>query len=522
MTPSGIFPFQTLTADILGERARISPQRIALVSLETSRRFSYAEMNERALQCARMLAVVCRMGVGERVGILSGNRVEFLEVFGAAAKGGTVLVALNKRYTAHELRFILNDAGVKTLFYEGDCAATVAELRGDTSVEHFVALDEPATPGDLSYCAACDSVAEAAWEAPPCGGESLCCLLYTSGTTGKPKGVMIPHRMIASNGYNTAVCWQLRETDVTSVFTPLYHAGGLFAFLVPVWTAGGTIVLHREFQASQVWRTIAAERVTVALGVPTILQMLLDAPEFAHADVARLRWLISGGAPLSGELVEAYQRRGIVLKQGFGMTEVGVNCFTMSEAEAHEKVGSVGKPMLFTQARVVHADGRLALPEEVGELQIRGPHVCQGYWNNESATQQAIDKEGWFHTGDLAQQDADGFFYISGRSKDMYISGGVNVYPAEIEMALLAHPEVKDVAIVGVPDAVWGEVGAAYIVARSPENPPGDLAAFLGARVAKFKIPKTFHFVATLPRTAYGKVMKHALQSPAGPKNAAF
>jgi fatty-acyl-CoA synthase len=512
MTPPANSPFQTLTADLLGERARISSARTALVCVETGRRFTYAQMDERAIRCARMLSLACQMQMGERFAILSGNRVEFLDLFGAAAKTGTALVALNKRYTAHELRFILNDAGVKTLFYERDLSATIEELRRDGAVQHFVILDGPLDARDLSYNAACESVEGKDWAPAPCDAETLCCLLYTSGTTGKPKGVMIPHRMIAFNGYNTALCWGLRETDVSSVFTPLYHAGGLFAFLVPIWTAGGTIVLHREFQAGSVWRTIESERVTVALGVPTILQMLLDAPEFASASTARIRWFISGGAPLPGGLVEAYHRRGIVLKQGFGMTEVGVNCFTMSEEEALAKIGSVGKPMLFTQVRIVHGSGRLCQAEEVGEMQFRGPHVCQGYWNNKAATQQSIDEDGWFHTGDLARQDSDGFFYVSGRSKDMYISGGVNVYPAEIELELLTHPEVKDAAIVGVADAVWGEVGAAYVVARSPEKPPSDLAAFLGARVAKFKIPKSFHFVAELPRTAYGKVLKHALR----------
>jgi fatty-acyl-CoA synthase len=518
MADTTISPFQTLTADILGERARVSPERIALVSVESNRRFTYPEMNERAFRCARMLSTACQMQAGDRVGILSGNRVEFLDLFGAVAKSGTVLVALNKRYTPHELLFILKDAGVKTLFYEGDLSATIEELRGHGVVRYFVALDEPASPHDVCYAAACASVESANWKPATCHAETLCCLLYTSGTTGKPKGVMIPHRMIAFNGYNTALCWQLRETDVSSVFTPLYHAGGLFAFLVPIWTAGGTIVLHREFQAGAVWRTIESEHVTVALGVPTILQMLLDAPEFATASMSHIRWLISGGAPLPAALAEAYHRRGIVLKQGFGMTEVGVNCFTMSEQEALAKIGSVGKPMLFTQARIVHANGSLCLPEEVGEIQFRGPHVCQGYWNNEAATQQSIDGEGWFHTGDLARQDGDGFFYVSGRSKDMYISGGVNVYPAEIEMELLTHPEVKDAAIVGVPDPVWGEVGAAYVVARTPENPPGDLAAFLGTRVAKFKIPKSFHFVSALPRTAYGKVVKHSLGTSSEPE----
>jgi fatty-acyl-CoA synthase len=518
---AGFSSFHTFTADILGERARISPERLALVELESGRRLTYEQMNARATRCARMLANACGMRMGERVGIVSGNRLEFLDVFGAVAKSGGVVVALNRRYTVREMSFILRDAGVKTLFYEEELSGTVAELQREGVVEKFVAFDEPAAQGHLSYAAACEATEGTPWQPADCGAETLCCLLYTSGTTGKPKGVMIPHRMVAFNGYNTALCWQLRETDVSSVFTPLYHAGGLFAFLVPIWTAGGAIVLHREFNAGQVWRTIESEGVTVALGVPTILQMLLDAPESGSADVSRLRWLISGGAPLPGGMVEAYRRRGIILKQGFGMTEVGVNCFTMSEEEALEKIGSVGRAMLSTQVRAVRGDGTLCAPEEVGELRVRGPHVCQGYWKNETASRQAIDSEGWFHTGDLAKLDTDGFVYIAGRSKDMYISGGVNVYPAEIELELMSHEEVKDAAIVGVPDAVWGEVGAAYIVPRAMDAPPGDLAAFLATRVAKFKIPKAFYFVRTLPRTAYGKVLKHELGNASASKDPA-
>ncbi|MGZ7031758.1 MAG: AMP-binding protein, partial [Thermoanaerobaculia bacterium] len=334
-------------------------------------------------------------------------------------------------------------------------------------------------------------------------GEAVYCLLYTSGTTGKPKGVMIPRRQLLWNGYNTAINWDLRADDVSPVYTPLYHAGGLAAFLIPIFTAGGTIILHKTFNASEVWNTIERERCTVVLGVPTIWKMLLDAPEFATANLEHVRWFISGGAPLPAYIIDAYQKRGVVMKQGFGMTEVGVNCFTMTAEESVRKAGSIGRPMMFTEVELRNMDG------DVGEMWIRGPHVSRGYWNNEAATAESY-VDGWFRTGDLARRDEEGFFYIAGRRKEMFITGGVNVYPAEIEAELVAHPEVTDAAVIAIPDVTWGEVGVAFVVSRARQE---ELEAHLVSRLAKFKVPKRFVFMDVLPRTPYGKVEKEKLRA---------
>jgi len=497
-----------ITGDILGERARLTPERTALVVVQTGERLTYADLDARAAGCARMLLSL-GLGRGDRFGLLAGNRVEFLEAFFAAGKCGVIVVPLGTRLTAHELGFIVGDAGLRVLIYAGEFVETVRTLQAaGTGIERWIALDEAADAGDEAYGSLVERGGNANLPCRP-DPEDPYCLLYTSGTTGKPKGVIVPHRMVAWNGYNTVACWQLRDDDVSPIFTPLYHAGGLGAFLVPIFTVGGTIVLHRGFDPGEIWRTIERERCTVALGVPTIYKMLMEDPGFERAELSHVRWFASGGAPLPVYLIEAYHRRGVTLKQGYGLTEVGVNCFSMADLR---KAGSIGTPLMFTEARLVDEHGLDVPVGEVGELLLRGPHVCRGYWNKPEATAAALDPDGWFHTGDLARRDEDEFYYIAGRRKDMIISGGVNVYPAEVEAEILQHPGVQDAAVVGIPEPTWGEVGIAFVVRRDPALGPAELTAFLAARLARYKIPKDYVFVEVLPRTPYGKVVKGELR----------
>jgi fatty-acyl-CoA synthase len=499
--------------DILGERARLTPDAPAVVDVATGARLTYAALDARAASCARRLRHGLGLARGDRVGLLAANRLEYLDLFFAAGKAGLVLVPLGTRLTPRELAYIVRDSGMRALVYDGASAGTIGALRRDVALEWWIALDDPVGADDVRLSAIELPEAARTWLRERCAPEDLYALLYTSGTTGRPKGVMVPHRMVAWNGYNTVASWQLRADDVSPIFTPLYHAGGLGAFLVPIVTVGGTVVLHAGFDPGEVWRTIVAERCTVVLGVPTVWKLLMEAPEFATADVSHVRWFISGGAPLPDYIAEAYERRGIPFKQGYGLTEVGVNCFAMSVEDAVRKRGSIGKPLMMTEARLVGADGRDVADDEVGELWLRGPHVSLGYWNNPAATAAALDAEGWFHTGDLARRDAEGFFYIAGRLTDMFISGGVNVYPAEIEAELLQHPEVADAAVVGVPHPTWGEVGVAFVVPRPGAAPAADaLSVFLAPRLARYKLPRDFVFVDHLPRTAYGKLQKPVLQ----------
>jgi fatty-acyl-CoA synthase len=466
--------------DLLSERARVTPGRIALVSVETGERITYQELNARAERAAATLRAILQPG--DRFGLLTHNSVEFLELFFGAGKADVIVVPLSTRATEHELKHIAADCAMKAMFYgPGFEAMDLMIPSYETDWREETANRQP----------------------PTANPETPYCLLYTSGTTGKPKGVMIPRRQLYWNGYNTALNWGLRDDDVSPIFTPLYHAGGIAAFLIPIFCTGGTIVLHKSFDAAQVWRVIEQERCTVVLGVPTIWKLLLDAPQFATADLSRVRWFISGGAPLPRYLIDAYQQRGVAFKQGYGMTEVGVNCFTMTVEDSFRKPGSIGKPMLFTEVKLENMDG------DVGEMLIRGPHVSLGYWNNEAATREAYADDGWFRTGDLARRDAQGFFYIAGRRKEMFISGGVNIYPAEIEAELVSHPQVSDAAVIAVADETWGEAGVAFVVGSVSEE---ELAQYLATRIAKYKVPRRFVLIDALPRTAYGKVVKEELR----------
>jgi fatty-acyl-CoA synthase len=470
--------------DLLAERARLTPDKIAVVSIETGERISYLELNDRAERAAAEV-IAAGVGTGDRYGILFHNSVDFLALFFAAGKCGAIVVPLSTRATVHELQQIVDDCGMKTCFHGPEFADLPMAVESAPSI---------------------NSVRDA--RATSRSPEDIYCLLYTSGTTGKPKGVMIPKRQLYWNGYNTAVNWGLRNDEVSPIYTPLYHAGGVAAFLIPTFTVGGTIILHRGFDAAEVLRTVEHERCTVVLGVPTTLKMLMDAPEFATTDLSLVRWFISGGAPLPHYIIEAYQRRGVEMKQGYGMTEAGVNCFSMTVDDARRKTGSIGKPMMFTEVRVAGDDGGDVATGEIGEMWIRGPHVSLGYWNNPEETRAAFDDDGWLHTGDLARRDEEGFFYIAGRRKEMFISGGVNVYPAEIEAALVSHPRVADAAVIPIADETWGEVAVAFIVGDAGEE---ELNVYLASRISRFKQPKRYIFLDALPRTPYGKVEKPKL-----------
>jgi fatty-acyl-CoA synthase len=507
-------------AGLLTNRARLTPYREAMLMLPAGRRYTYAELNGRANRLANWMRA---LGVesGDRVSILAHNGIEYVDLFYGLAKIGAILAPLNWRLVARELVYIVNDCQPKVLLCGPEFTDVLAEMRPEMEVARYVGVEGAKFDGALDYDAGLAVASDAEPGRPPLDADDTYALLYTSGTTGRPKGAMIPHRQVLYNCLNTIASWGLHETDVSPVFTPLFHAGGLFAFLTPLLYVGGRLLLFRTFDGDAIFRAILDEKCTVVLGVPTIFRMFMSHPGFAEADFRHVRFFISGGAPLPPEVVHEWlAAKGGIFRQGYGLTEVGVNCFSMTDEESLAKLGSVGKPIFHSKMRLVNPDtGQDVAVGQEGELRIWGPHVCTGYWRNPEASAESlrydpVDGSGpWFCTGDMFRVDEDGFYYIIGRYKDMIKSGGENIYAAEVEEVFTKHPAVDQAALIGMPHETWGEVGLMVVVLEEGQRATEEeLKAFCGQHLSRYKVPKKVVFADELPYSSYGKVMKAELR----------
>jgi fatty-acyl-CoA synthase len=497
-------------------RAMLSPEKTAIIDAATGAKLSYKELDERATRLANYLRESCGVGSGDRISILATNRAEILEAYFAAAKLTAILVPLNYRLTAPELLYILEDCEPGVLLYEREFRPLVLRLRKAASVEHYLALDnEEGAEGpdetEPTYEAALLSAKTDRVEVEHFDAEMPVLIIYTSGTTGRPKGALLSHRMLAWNSLNTNINWDLVSTDITTVHAPLFHTGGLNVLTLPLLHVGATVIILRTFDAARVLELIEEYRCTIFFGVPTMFRMMMEETLFETTDFSSLRYLISGGAPCPIPLIEAFQKRGVAFTQGYGLTEVGPNCFKLAVEDAVRKAGSVGFPSFHSEARIVDEKGRDVERGQVGELILRGGHVCSGYWQNIEATEAALPGQ-WFYTGDLARQDAEGYYYIVGRAKDMIISGGENIYPAEVEAVLHDHPAVASAALIGLPDPKWGEMPVAVLIAKQNRAlTPDEIVEFCSGKLARYKIPKRVVFVEEFPLLASGKVFKRAL-----------
>lgn len=500
--------------DWLTRWATYAPEKTAVICTATHRRFTYREMNHRADRMAYALRHQLGVEKGDRVAVLAHNCIETLELFFAVGKIGAVLVPVNWRLAAAEVQYVLNDAKPRVLFFGPDFESLTLTLAPELSVSHLVSY--AAAERDVHYegliaGAGSDKLAETAIAL-----DDPHMILYTSGTTGAPKGAILTHGTITWNAVNTQVGWDLRHDDVTLTHTPFFHTGGFNVLTTPLIHRGGTIVLMPQFDAARSLSLIEEHHVTVVFAVPTMFQMMLESPHFATAELGSVRFFVTGGAPCPIPLIEAYAGRGLTFKQGYGLTEAGPNCFTLDARDAVRKAGSVGFPNMHVDVRIVDDAGETVARGETGELLIQGPHVFPGYWANATATQAAFT-DGWLRTGDLVRQDEEGYFYIVDRKKDMFISGGENVYPAEIEKALAAHPAIAEAAVIGVPHPKWGEVGRALVALRAGETLTAeDVQAYLGEHLARYKIPKSVVFLPALPRNATGKIIKGDLRKQFG------
>ncbi|OGQ14156.1 MAG: hypothetical protein A2138_27785 [Deltaproteobacteria bacterium RBG_16_71_12] len=490
--------------------ARLFGESIAIVDEASGERISYRALAWRTSACAAALAElgVRRINPGEagpRVAVLAKNRVEHLELLFACGRLGAILLPVNWRLAEPEVGYILDDATPTVLFYDdgfAEMAQRLAQARGLRALS----LD-----ADLPRLTRSRGVAPVVPQAP-LGDDDPWIVLYTSGTTGYPKGALIPYRQVAYNALNTAIALDLTSRDKTVTYTPLFHTGGLHVLTTPLLLKGGTVILADGFDAERFLQMNAAERCTLLFGVPTTFEMMAQANAFGSIDLSSLRLALCGGAPCPLSLIERYAARGIVFKQGYGLTEVGPNVLNLNAEDVGKKAGSAGRPNLFISARVVDGDGRTVTGAGRGELCLGGPCVCLGYWNKPEATRAAFTADGFFKTGDIVEVDGEGYVSIVDRAKDMFISGGENVYPAEVEKVLADHPAVRAAAVVGIADARWGEVGRAYLEVRQGQRVEvGDVVRFARDRLAAYKVPKELVVVDELPKNPSGKVQKHLL-----------
>ena len=501
--------------DWIGRWGRAFPEKQALVDIIGGRHYTYSELADDIHRMANFLSRELGIGRGDRVACLSFNRAEYIILFFALGRLGAILVPLNFRLAPAEFVYFLEDAAPKAIFFDRDHRDRVNEFKSKVALDHYVCFDDDDTLG---------STLVKSWQTQPADrppeieikADDPQLIIYTSGTTGLPKGVILTHGMLTWNAINTQLGWDLRSDDKTILHAAMFYTAGWNVFTLPLFYCRAANILIQSFEADLILELIAREGVTVFFGVPTMFQMLLESPNFAATDFSSVRFMVSGGAPLSRDILDAFERhKSIRIWEGYGLTEVGPNNFM-----ANGKPGTFGQPMPHVDVKLVDSQGNEVPTGGEGEILLRGPHTCAGYWQKPEATAKAF-ADGWFNTGDLGQVDSDGHFSIVGRLKDMIISGGANIYPAEIERAIEGHPAVAGVAVIGVADAKWGEVGKAIV-----ELKPGaslsleTLSFFLKDRLGKFKLPKYLKVVDSLPRTpASAKVQKFILKENHGGAN---
>jgi fatty-acyl-CoA synthase len=485
----------------LARRAAATGSRPAVRDAE--RALDYAALEARSARCAGWLAAR-GVGPGDRVAILMGNASPFLEAVFAAARLGAIALPINTRLAPPEVRQLLDDAEPAALLHDAELAPLVERACAGAAK----APQRLAAGGAIDAYERTLAASAPRRDVAPVSPDDPMILMYTSGTTGVPKGALLPHRKTLFNSLNAQLFFDLSGRDRVLVVVPLFHSFGL------------QILLQRHFDAAALWDAVAAERVTFFGGVPTMfgeLEAALDAKP--GRDLSSLRFAFTAGAPIPVERIHAFHERGILLKQGFGQTETSILC-CLDAADALRKAGSVGGPVFHVELRVVRQDGLAAQPSawqdaapgETGEIVVRGPITMTGYWRRPEATAETLREDGWLRTGDLATVDGEGFVTLVGRARDLFISGGENVYPAQVEQCFAQHPAIREIAVVGVPDERWGEVGCAYVVlAEGAALEPDALRAWGRERLASFKVPRRFVAVEALPRTVTGKVQKHRL-----------
>lgn len=487
-------------------RAAIQPNDVA-IEFEGAT-VTYRAFAERVTKLANALRAA---GVerGDRVAVMSFNHPAVLEYFFAVGLVGGICVLMNPRLTVPELEYILGDCSPKVVAHGTQLADAASELATRIDDIRWVGIEGggPGEEHEAFLASGSDEFPDVEVDA-----DDVALIMYTSGTTGNPKGAMLTHSNLFHQYMQALIGQDLRQDDIHLVAAPLFHVAGLNTIAIPTFTLGGRLIIMRAVQPEEMLGIIARDRVTTTSLVPSILDMMAQSPAFPDADLSTLRVVQVGGSSMSEKTLRTFLDRGIRVSQGFGMTETSPGVTLLESRDGLEKLGSVGRQHFFVEYRLVDLNGDDVPDGQPGEILARGPAVMKGYWNNPRATERVLE-DGWYHSGDIGVRDADGFLYIRDRLKDMYISGGENVYPAEVENALRNVPGVKDAAVIGVPDEKWGETGRAFVVLDDPDADVEALRPLLRERLAGYKMPRDIVALADLPRTATGKVRKHDLQT---------
>jgi O-succinylbenzoate-CoA ligase len=494
------------------KRAFLTPDREGYVDGVGNGRYTFRELNERCNAMANAL-VAAGIEKGERVGLLLMNSVEFMESYFALSKIGAVVVPLNWRLVPDELEFILKDSGTRRLIFGDEFVETVAELnaRGDkTDITHWLQVGT----SDTAYFAeAYDAFrAKGALSEPTIVGcdDDMLYIMYTSGTTGLPKGVVHSHNTAIWAILTFAASTSFDDGEIYLAPLPMFHVGALTPLAVNVY-AGATSVVMRSFDPVRAWELIQEEKVTTGLAVPAMLNFMLQVPKPEQYDHSSLKWIMTGAAPVPVSLLEAYREIDIDVLQIYGLTETCGPACLMDSAHNLTKPGSTGQAFFHTDVRIVDEDGNDCPPGIAGEVVVRGPHIMREYWNRPEATAETI-VNGWLHTGDVASMDEDGYVTIADRIKDMIISGGENVYPAEIEEVLMTHPDIVEAAVIGQASEKWGESPFAIVVKSNDSLTEADVLNYCNGKLAGFKLPKAAAFVDVIPRNPSGKILKRVLR----------
>jgi acyl-CoA synthetase (AMP-forming)/AMP-acid ligase II len=492
---------------MLRQRATVSPRLEAYVEPSTDVRMDYTELNALANRCANMLTSL-GIGKGDRVGLLMPNSVEFCCLFYGAAKIGAVAVPLNTRLAAPEVDFILADSGSKVVIYGDALSPVVDAIRADTESSCSVSdwVPEGGSTGSLGERL---SAADATEPAGEHGGADNVFIMYTSGTTGHPKGVVHTHDSVDAAASSWCATIDVRYQDRLLLPLPMFHVAALTTVIFCAMR-GATVISMPQFDPTKVWSLIVEERVSIGGAVPAILNFMRQVPQFAELDAPNFRYFITGGAPMPEALIKMYAAKDMEVVQGYALTETCGGGTLLLSDDALRKAGSAGRSTMFTDVRVRSADGVITERGE-GEVVIKSDILLKEYWNNPEATSGAFD-DGWFRTGDIGEIDDEGYLYIKDRLKDMIISGGENVYPAEIESVIIGIPGVSEVAVIGLADEKWGEIVCAIVVADESQVSEQRIVEFCGTRLARYKLPKRVIFAEAIPRNPTGKILKRVMR----------